>query len=100
MWRKKEDPLMNNSEHAPDQIDAQLQAHLDCLNAAFTAFKRAETETLAAENRQDGDKLIRLWHAKNQAAQTYMQEWDYLSRYGEISFDEQTETLHFSPKHN
>jgi hypothetical protein len=87
---------MNISDQGPGQIYILVQTHLDCLNSAFMAFKKAEEEMLAAENRQDGDKLIRLWHAKNQAAQAYMQEWDYLCRYGEISFDEQTGTMCFS----
>jgi len=84
----------------PDEIEIALQAHLDRLNAAFADFKRAETETLNAEKQKDSDKLIHLWYLKNQAAQAYMQEWDTLICYGMVSFDEETDTFHFSPNTN
>src|SRR5581483_10847413 len=87
---------MNQLDHGPAPISTLLQVRLDRLNAAFSAFKKAEEEIVAAEQQQDGDKLIRLWYAKNQSAQAYMQEWDYLSRYVEIIFDEYTRTLYFS----
>jgi hypothetical protein len=93
---------MNYSEQTPvpDEIDIALQAHLDRLNAAFADFKRAEIETLDAERQKDGDTLIRLWYAKNQAAQAYMQEWDILIRYGTLFFDEQANTFHFASNNN
>lgn len=87
---------MNHLDHGPAPISMLLQVRLDRLNAAFATFKKAEEEIVAAEQQQDGDKLIRLWYTKNQAAQAYMQEWDYLSRYGEILFDDHTGTLYFS----
>jgi hypothetical protein len=86
---------MNHSEQAPlsHMIDIALQAHLDRLNAAFAEFKRIEIAAFKAEIQREGDKLIHLWHAKNQAAQAYMQEWDILVRYGTVTFDDETETF-------
>lgn len=88
---------MHSSEQAPlpDEVGIALQAHLDRLNAAFADFKRAETETFHAEKQKDGDKLIHLWHAKNQSTQAYMQEWDILACYGTLSFNEQMEKFQF-----
>jgi hypothetical protein len=90
---------MHSSEQAPlpDEVGIALQAHLDRLNAAFADFKQAEIETFHAEQQKDGKKLIHLWHAKNQAMQAYMQEWDILVRYGTLSFDERTEKFQFFP---
>ncbi|SRR5579884_2718683 len=90
---------MDSSAQAPqpDEVGIALQAHLDRLNAAFADFKRAETATAHAEKQKDGEKLIHLWHAKNQATQAYMQEWDILVRYGTLSFNEQTEKFQFFP---
>jgi hypothetical protein len=88
---------MSHSKKVSGKIDAQLQIHLDALNAAFTAFKQAEAETPAAEEQEDSNRLIFLWNIKNQAVQSYMREWDFLIQYGQIFFEEETKRLHLAP---
>jgi hypothetical protein len=74
-----------------------LQRHLDRLNEALITFKQADADIDVAAKRNDDDQVIRAWHARNHSSQAYMQEWDIITLFGQITFDNRTGKLLFVP---